>query len=82
MQARRAAREQLLAELGGHAMPAARTATGSPSCAATRSTTSAGTSRPESSAIRLIWLRFVIGMMPGRIGMSTPAARPALDEPK
>ena len=28
------------------------------------------------AAIRLIWLRFVIGMMPGGIGMSIPASRP------
>jgi hypothetical protein len=38
-------------------MPAARTASGSPSWAATRETTSAGTSRPDSSAILLIWPR-------------------------
>ncbi len=33
-----------------------------------------GSGAPLMSAIRLTWLVFVIGMMPGRIGLSTPSA--------
>ena len=62
------------------AMPSARTAAGSPSCRATRSTTRRAARAPDSSAIRLIWARFVIGMIPGMIGMSTPSAASPVDE--
>jgi hypothetical protein len=55
-------------------IPSLRTAAASSPCRATRDTTSSGSSAPESSVIRRIWARFVIGMMPGMIGMSTPSA--------
>ncbi len=56
-------------------MPSARTAAGSPSLALIRATTSSGTLVPINSPWRRIALRLRIGMMPGRIGMSTPRAR-------
>ena len=56
-------------------MPSARIAAGSPSWTEIRATRSAGTSVPISSPWRRIALRFRIGMIPGRIGISTPRAR-------
>ena len=63
-------------------MPSARTAAGSASSGMIRAIVSSGISRPESSTIRFMELRFRIGMMPGTIGKSTPIARHRSTRPK
>ena len=46
-----------------------------------RATTSGGTSAPDNSAMRLMLLRLVIGMIPGRTGLSTPRSREVVHHP-
>jgi len=55
-------------------IPISRTASGSSANGSIASRTRFGIGAPEKDAIRLIWETFVIGMMPGMIGMSRPVA--------